>query len=66
MQKAKASVIFTVQSNRDGREVKSLERRVPSKGSDRRSSRKFASATTSIRALRCLHRSGHDGAGGGS
>jgi hypothetical protein len=28
IQKAKAAVIFTVQSNRDGRAVKSLERRV--------------------------------------
>ena len=29
IQKAKAAVIFTVQPNRDGRVVKSLERRVP-------------------------------------
>jgi hypothetical protein len=29
IQKAKAVVIFTVQSNRDGRVVKSLERRAP-------------------------------------
>jgi hypothetical protein len=28
-QRAKAAVIFTVESNRDGRVVKSLERRVP-------------------------------------
>jgi hypothetical protein len=29
IQKAKAAVILTVQSNRDGRIVKGLERRVP-------------------------------------
>jgi hypothetical protein len=29
IQKAKAAVILTVQSNRDGQAVKSLERRVP-------------------------------------
>jgi hypothetical protein len=29
IQKAKAAVIFTVQPNRDGRVVKSLERTVP-------------------------------------
>jgi hypothetical protein len=29
IQKAKAAVIFTVQSNRDGRVVKTVERRVP-------------------------------------